>query len=465
MLVCCTMFASFGLAIKNCFLFDGVSNAATQTQQPDDLQSEGVIRPEDLSEGLSRKSFEDMQGRRVTIREPYMEVTNRAVERTTPGVLSDTFQFIDPTTGEFYQGEGQDKAKIDFNLDGKTGNQIGDIQNPRYPMRGLNNSKDKNPQIFSNFEKYMLLRQAWYYRTKINTMLEGNQLKDFLKKHPAADGIYGEIDKTAKAVSKKIISDPIYNSPLTTGLYLAPGEVATVVISGIKEGEVVKLTTHQQDSLAYDGGFPDGFNPNQHAEYNGLSSTEKYFKYWDTVLIEEAKSAQAKGTQPNYNKFDFKLQGQWQWQNQKVPCMGSSFEFTHDGEYEIGSIYGGPLYLQPTSSVVNLTITGAVETPHFILGVTTKDEFDKYLKSAPGLIATLDVENGQLIGLADYMKNCDDIEKVAYFWHSVFAINSSLNGRAYNYNITMAYDIHVPAGEAVALVWNLHELRNANHTR
>ena len=273
----------------------------------------------------------------------------------------------------------------------------------------------------------------------------------FLKKHPAADGIYGEISKNAKAVSKVIISDPIYRSPLTTGLYLAPGEVATVKVEGLKKGQSLKLTTHQQDSLGYDGGFPEGFDPNKEEDYKSLSSTERYFRYWDSRLIEEAENAKTKSEKPNYNQFDFKLQNQWQFQNQKVPCMGSSFEFKGDGEYCIGSIYGGPLYLQPTSSNVKITITGAVETPYFILGVTTKEEFEQTLRTAPGLIATLDVENGQLIGLAEYMKQCDDIEKLAYFWHSVFAINSSLNGRAYNYNITMAYDLHVPAGEAVAL--------------
>lgn len=460
-----TLFGNAGLMIKESLpsfepavSADATFASVASATDAVDLQKEGVVRPEDLDEGLSRKSFEDMEGRRVTLREPYMEVTSREVARQeVVGTLDDTFQFIDPTTGDFYDGPAKEIAKVDFVQDGKEGNEIGNKTNPRYPMRGLANSKDNSPKIFSDFEKYMLLRQAWYYRKKINTMLENHQLGDFLKKHPAAEGIYGAIDAGAKAVSKTIISDPIYNSPLTTGLYLAPGEVVTVTVSELKSGETVKLTTHQQDSLGYDGGFPDGFkaeeyfSAEQYKIYKTLNSTEKYFMYWDSELIKEAERAQTAHTKPDYTKFSFKLQGQWQWQNQKVPCMGSVFEFAHNGTYEIGSIYGGPLYLQPTNSVVKLEITGAVETPHFILGVTTKEEFDKHLKTAPGLIATLDVENGQLIGLADYMRNCDDIEKLAYFWHSVFAINSSLNGREYNYNITMAYDIHVPAGEAVAL--------------
>ncbi len=402
-----------------------------------DLQNEGVVRPEDLDEGLSLKSLKDIEGRRVTIRQPYMEVTSRTVDRTEPGLLSDVFQFIDPETKKPYVGEGADKAKIDFAAEGE----LGDKTNPRYPMMGLENNS--NQKYFSNFVKYMLLRQAWYYRTQAVEDMENNSLK----KHPAADGIYGAIPKDTKAVTKIIVSDPIYRSPLTTGLYLAPGEVATVTVSGLKPGESIRLTTHQQDSLGYDGGY----ETNNDQSYNGLSNTEKYFKYWDTKLINEAKRAYTEGDEPDYTQFSFSLQNQWQFQNQKVPCMGSIFDITGNGEHKIGSIYGGPLYLQPTSSEVKITISGAIETPHFILGVTTRDEFENYLRKSDGLIATLDVENGQLIGLAKYMKNCDDIVKLAYFWHSVFAINSSLNGRAYNYNVTMAYDVHVPAGEAVAL--------------
>ncbi len=413
----------------------------------DILENDGIVRPQSIDEGLSRKTFSEMQGRRVTIREPYMEVLDRNIERSKTQDLSDIFTFVDPNTNQPYQGEGKELAYIDFskegNLNSTEENVLGDLKHPRYPMRGLDKGERK---YFSDFVKYMLLRQSWFYRTQSMVDINNGELK----KHPAADYIYGHIDDNAKAVKKLIISDPIYRSPMTTGLYLAPGEVATVTVKGLKEGEKIKLTTHQQDSLGYDGGFSDNFNPNTDPSYSKLSSTEKYFRYWDLKLIEEAANASKEGRKANYTQFDFSLQGQWKWQNQKVPCMGSVFEISN-GTQQIGSIYGGPLYLQPTSSAVEIEISGALETPHYILGVTTKAEFENNLRNAPGLIATLDVENGQLIGLANYMQECDDIEKLAYFWHSVFAINSSLNGRSYNYNITMSYDIHVPAGEAVAL--------------
>ena len=48
----------------------------------EEVQNEGVVRPEDLDEGLSRKSLDEIEGRRVTVRQPIMEVTNREVDRT-----------------------------------------------------------------------------------------------------------------------------------------------------------------------------------------------------------------------------------------------------------------------------------------------------------------------------------------------------------------------------------------------
>ena len=420
-------------------------------------QSSGMVRPESLAEGLSRKSFEEIEGRRVTLRQPVMDVTDRNVARDETTVLSDVFRFIDPDTHEFYQGEGEEYAQIDFAAEHAKyeAQKIADgthvkKEYPVYPKKGLDKGADF---YFSNFTKYMLLRQTWYYRGHSMAPADEAGFTDEFKKHPAADGIYGGIDRSERAVSKHIVSDPVYRSPLTTGLYLPAGEVVTVTVSGLKEGQKVRLTTHQQDSLGYDGSIPDADQAavNSDPTYKNLSSTERYFRYWDKKLIEEAVAAKKEGRSPEYDKLAFNLMPQWRDQNQKVPCMGNIYDFEHDGEYQIGSIYGGPLYLQPTDGTVDLVITGAVETPHFILGVTTKEEFETYLREAPGPIATLDVENGQLVGFSEYMAKTDDIEKVAYFWHSVFAINSSLNGRAYNYNITMAYDMHVPAGEAVAL--------------
>ncbi len=404
-------------------------------------QDEGVVRPEDIDEGLSLNGLEDIRGRRVTVRQPVMEILDDNIVRKPADVMSDVYEMLDFKTGEIMDP----LAKINFASDPVL--EAGNKDHPMYPMRGLERSpKDSDGNVtgqkyFSEFKKYMLLRQAYYFNTHVMDIIKDGKLK----KHPAADYIYGKIPDDAKAVKMRIVTDPIYRSPMTTGLYLAPGEIVTVKIKGLKAGETVSLYTHHQDTMGYLGYKEDG---------GGFGRMEDYLDYWDQKIVGEAKRAAKEGSAPNFEKFKYGLHGQWQWQNQKVPCMGTTFNIVGTGqetEIKIGSMYGGPLYVKPTTDVVEMEITGAVLTPHFVLGVTTVEDFDEQLRKAPGLIATLDVENGQLIGPAEDMRKCDDIEKLAYFWHSVFAIDISLNGRAYNYNMTMCYDVHVPAGEAVAL--------------
>ncbi len=404
-------------------------------------QSEGVVRPEDIDEGLSLNTLDDIRGRRVTVRQPVMEILKDNIPRQPAEELPDEYRMLDFTTG----AEMHELAMIDFASDPEL--EAGNKDHPMYPMKGLDRSdKDADGNVskqkyFSEFTKYMLLRQAYYFNTHWNDIIKSGQLG----KHPAADYIYGKIPDDAKAVRMRIVTDPIYRSPMTTGLYLVPGEVATVKIKGLQNGETLSLYTHHQDTMGYLGYREDG---------KGFGRMEDYLSYWDGKILDEAKRAARENVTPDFGQFKYGLHGQYQWQNQKIPCMGTTFNIVGTGEeteVRIGSMYGGPLYIRPTAGIVEIEIEGAVLTPHFVLGVTTAEEFEQQLREAPGLIATLDVENGQLIGPAEAMRNCDDIEKLAYFWHSVFAIDISLNGRDYNYNMTMCYDMHVPAGEAVAL--------------
>ncbi len=366
-------------------------------------------RPDSLEEGMSRKTFQELLGRRVTLRQPIMEILERGLERKTPEVLSDRFYLPNFDTRE------NSKAYIDFE---------------HYPKNGQNATMigDEGKAVpISVFERYMMIRQSLY----LNKYAQADAEAGTLKKHPAIDDQYGKLEVENNAVKKRIVTDPLYQSPMTTGLYLAPGEVATVVVKGLKDGQTLKMTTHQQETMAY---VAEG-------------SADSYFSKYDKMILEEAEKAE-----PDF--YNLPIVGIDKHNNifNELPAMAATFTFTENNkEYKIGSPYGGPLYIQPLSNSVEVIITGAVETPHFILGVTTKDEFEKTLRDAPGLICTLDTENGQLIGPSSSMRKTDDIEKVAYFWHSVFTVNESFTGKRYNFNIVMSFDHHVPAGSAVAL--------------
>ena len=348
-------------------------------------------------DGMKVYTYDEIKNQKVTIRQPVMEVLERGLSRTEPQVMSDTFTL--PNTD----------VSVTFS---------------DYPGQGHSVS-------MTNFEKYMLLRQATYNRDNAQTMAENGTLK----KHPAVDMQYGAVPVANNAVKKRIITDPDYkNSYLTTGLYLPAGEIATVTISGLKNGESIQLTTQLQQSLAWVAG--------------GYSNESQYFTAMDNLIIQESQSEN-----PNYNSLDIKLHSQYSRQNTEIPVLGVTFTFTENKTYKIGSAFGGQLHIVSTnaSTPVEMEITGCVETPHFILGVTSPEYFEEYLREAPGVMCTLDTENGQLVGPASYMRQTDDILKVAYMWHSNFAIDVSFNGRAYNYANILKFDRHVPAGSAVAL--------------
>lgn len=386
------------LAIILCFCCFGMFGCS-------DIYHVSQVKMSDTQmQGIQKYSYEEIQNRKTTLRQPVMEVLERNLPRAETTLLEDTFVLPD------FETRTPTGVSVTFS---------------EYP--GQNHAASLN-----NFEKYMLLRQSMYYRQYAQADAEAGTLK----KHPAADAQYGAIPGTNNAVKKRIVTDPLYrNANLTTGLYMPAGEVVSVTVKNLKPGEKISVLTHLQQSLAYKPGG-DEF-PN-----------DSYFPQTDALLIAESQQEN-----PDYASLDIKLHPQYARQNTEIPVLGATFQFTENKTYQIGSIYGGQLHIScpNTSSPVELLITGAVETPHFILGVTSVDYFEKYLRNAPGVLCSLDVENGQLVGPALSMRKTDDILKVAYMWHSNFVVDVSLNGRQYNYGNILKFDRHVPAGAAVAL--------------
>ncbi len=364
----------------------------------------GVTLSAPISHGSTLYDFEDIQNQKVTLRQPFLEVLERGLPRSAPEVMSDTFTL----PSNFSTGE---LSTATYTFDPAS-----------YP------AATGRTKTMTVFEKYMLLRQAMYYGGVAQDLAENG----LMKKHPAADRQYGSIPVEDNAVKKRIVTDPEYTGSikkyyLTTGLYLPAGEVATVKVKGLKSGERLRLFTGLQQSI----GWAVDFNT------------------YDNRIIEESKKAN-----PDYESLDIKVHGHIEGCNVEIAYQMANFYMTeNEREYKIGCIFGGALYIDCSNltTAVEIEITGCVETPHFILGVTSVDEFEEYLRNAPGLLCSLDVENGQLIGPAAAMRQTDDILKVAYMWHSNFAINVSLLGRVYNYPNILRYDTYVPAGAAVAL--------------
>lgn len=406
---------------------------------------------------LQKYSLDELDDTVTTIRADVMNVTQRNLPRAQTTLLSDNFSLVyNSLTKELttdYENiisssETIKTATISFS----------DYPSPSNSVDGAGyytNGKVDGTNIDSaTFYKYMLMTQGQHLAKEAQELSEKGELtQEWLKKHPAADSQYGEVLGTDNAVQKEITLDPIYRSLHATGLYLPAGELVTVKVEGLKTGEKISMVIGRQNSLAWRGSVGETGD----AEFNTItggignvtaSSYDTYFTKADVLAAN--------------GKFEsVTLQSQWGWQNNRMPWIIAEFTFDHNGEYKIGTAFGGIMHINMNNcySSVKTTITGAVETPHYILGVTTPEYFDTYLRNAPGVVGVMDTENGQLIGptgqmnTTSYMRQIktEEVESLAMLWHSFFSVNESFTGGTYNRNNLVLFDQHVPAGAAVAL--------------
>ena len=421
---------------------------------------------------LKKYGYDDLSNVQTTVRADVRNVLERNLPRAETEYLSDDFSIVYNTesqelTTEYGLAANSDKVKT------------ATIHFDKYPAPNLKSSGILNSAsegygsglavdgsgAFSNgtmngqavdatnslFYKYMLISQGQHLTAEAAyRSANGTLTQEWLKKHPAADFQYGAVLGENNAVKKEITLDPIYRSYHATGLYMPAGEAVTVKVEGLKAGEHVTVVLGLQDSLGWRGGADDAAFNAIVGSYNNVKaiSSDAYFTKAD-VLVANNK----------LNKVT--LQGQWGRQNARLPWLHANFTFTENKEYTIGTPFGGLIEISMDNcySRVKTTFTGAVETPHYVLGQTTPEYFDEYLRNAPGVIAVLDTENGQLVGPTGetgsslYMRQVkkDEVDKLAMLWHSFYSVDESFTGGVYNrFNKTM-FDWHVPAGAAVAL--------------
>ncbi len=424
---------------------------------------------------LTKYDYQNLDEVKATLRSDTMQVTKRNLERPSPEILTDEFSLTYNVSTKTLRPE----YSIVQSTSTIKSSSITFV-NSAYPYPGGSGGGDGGSTKFVNayapqaeaagvskedyfyYYKYMLLTQGQHLAVEAQRRsAEGTLTQDWLKKHPAADLQYGAVKGENNAVEKEIILDPIYRAYHATGLYLPAGEVVKVKVQGLAPGERISVFVGLQDSIGWAG---DVTNAGR-SEINEITGGEKveYFNSGSANFFKQGDILTACGSFFKYNKgssLPF-MQSQWKRQNNRAPWVAAQFVFNADGEYNIGTHFGGIMHINPMNcySQVKTTFTGAVETPHYILGVTTPDYFEEHLKSAPGVVGVIDTENGQLIGPTgemDTTKNIrgikkDEVDKLAMLWHSFFAVNESFTGGTYNRGNLVKFDQHVPAGAAVAL--------------
>lgn len=424
---------------------------------------------------LNKYAYDELSDVQTTLRADVMNVTKRNLPRPETQLLSDKFSIVyDTQTKTLDHRYGELTPSTDTL-------KAASIEFVKYPYPGGAGGGDGSAALFAqayqsaadamgvdsadyvNYYKYMLLTQGQHLAKEASQRSkEGTLTQEWLKKHPAADLQYGAVKGTDNAVEKEITLDTIYRSYHATGLYLPAGEAVKVKVEGLAKGESISVFIGLQSSLAWRGSTNDAdFN----AITGGLSSvsavpTDAFFTKADVLTANGKFFGYATRNDAGGATHPF-IHNQYIRQSNKLPWLTAEFVFDADGEYTIGTPFGGIMHINPRNcySRVKTTFTGAVETPHYILGVTTPQYFEQYLKDAPGVVGVIDTENGQLIGPTYEMGSnkmiraikMEEVDKLAMLWHSYFSVNESFTGGTYNRPNLVKFDQHVPAGAAVAL--------------
>lgn len=235
---------------------------------------------------------------------------------------------------------------------------------------------------------------------------QGNHRK--LYKHTVASSMYfGEVSNAEPAVIKKLtMRKRGYNGYAVTGLYAPAGEVIKIEISEADMKATGGLTFHIGQAL-----------------YNGQANN-----IW---------------SQRNVNRMPIIL---------NTMTLTANNTTLENGVYTgyVGSYVGGPIYIRNNNAeVYSVTISGGVNYSHFILGYTTKEEFEKNAKSTAPYFDLEVWDFGVLhSGPKYYAKNFsyDQIYDAAILWEKISLVST----RVRKQGVVFLYDPFVAAGAAVA---------------
>lgn len=258
--------------------------------------------------------------------------------------------------------------------------------------------------------KYNRMDKDGYLYMDNNSVLDKNGKKRKLYKHTASIGMFeGEISDDEKAVIKKITMTPrSYSRGYgVTGLYAAPGEV-------------IKIEISKQDMESTDG---IDFHIGQ-ALYNGQANN-----IWETrELVRMPHILNTMKVNKDLATYD---------------------ELNETYTAYIGSFLGGPIYIRNENVKFSVTISGALEYSHFILGYTTEEEFNLRANSTVPYFDLEVWDSGVLhSGPKKYAEkfDYDDLYNAAVLWDKISLTSTQVN----NQGIVFLYDPFVAAGSAVA---------------
>lgn len=239
-----------------------------------------------------------------------------------------------------------------------------------------------------------------------NLYLAGELTGKKLYRHSASVGMYeGDVSDAEPAVIKRITIQPRSGGNHITGLY-APA------------GEPIKIEMSEQD-LAKTGGL--------------------------TVYIGQVLS---NGGQNNI----------WLARTfNRMPMIANTMSVSQKTAY-VGSFLGGPIYVQPVKQCGSFTFTvsGAVEYPHFILGYTGEEEYERLSRSTAPYF-DLEVWDDSVRHSGPFARASQfdyaQLAQAALLWDKIARVSNEVPaGSGGDKGIIFLYDPFIAAGSMVAFV-------------
>lgn len=238
-----------------------------------------------------------------------------------------------------------------------------------------------------------------------NLYLNGQPTGGKLYKHTAATGMYlGDVADSEAALVKELTIQSRSTGNHITGLY-APA------------GEVIKIELSEED-LVKTGG-----------------------------IIVEIGQALSNGQANNI----------WAAREcNRMPVILNTMTVSSTVGY-VGSYLGGAIYVKPVNKGTQFTIkiSGGVAYSHFILGYTTKEEFEENsTSSAPYFDLEVWDDSVRFSGPKSYAENFtyEQLTQSAELWQKISSVSNQVPSGSSDIGINFLFDCFVAAGAAVAFV-------------
>lgn len=292
--------------------------------------------------------------------------------------------------------ENYQTINVAYEVLGEVERKIPEVKNgglSAYPIYGQNVSNlDKEAILAEN----RILNAGRTYDSMDadgNLYLKGEAVEQEFYKHTYADSnYYGGLTDEEPAVIKKITFNNIVNkdnNTYTTGLY-APA------------GEVVKIEIDAEDLAALGGSIEI---------YMGQVTNRARMHYL--------------GTGSNFVR---------------MPENTSVMKITSPTSY-VGTYFGGPIYINKLKDIgheFSITISGAVEYAHYILGSTTEADYERFKDSTAPFYELYIYDMLRFTGPGSYSFDSDgtrfdfaEITRSAKYWYNVAMTSKKVPGSSH----------------------------------